>query len=239
MTMNLFAARRAIVEVGRRAHARGFVAGTDGNFSIRLGDRVLATPAGAAKGDLSPEDLVLVGLDGAVAAVDARRGRRPSSEIRMHLEAYRLRADVGAVVHAHPPTATAFALAGRPLAQCLMPEIVLTLGAIPLAPYATPSTDEVPASIRGLLPRADAILLEAHGVLCLGGDLWEAYRRLETVEQFATILHRTLAIGPPRVMKPEEVRRLHETRAALGVAGRLFPCDACPHGAGGGCAAPR
>lgn len=239
--MNLYQARRAIVETGRRLHAKGFVAGTDGNLSVRLGDRVLATPAGAAKGELAPDDLVLVDMEG--RPMGSRRGARPSSEIKMHLEAYRLRADVGAVCHAHPPTATAFALAERPLTQCLMPEVVLTVGAIPLAPYATPSTDEVPASIREYLPRADAILLARHGVLCLGRDLVEAYRRMETVEQYASIVHRAIALGPLSVMTPEEVARLHATRGPLGVEGALFPCEACPHGSGRGaglrCAAPR
>jgi L-fuculose-phosphate aldolase len=234
--VNLFAARKAIVEIGRHLYAKGMVAGTDGNLSVRLGDRVLATPAGAAKGDLAPDDLVVVDLDGRPTSP---RGRRPSSEIKMHLEAYRLRPEIGAVCHAHPPHATAYALAGRPLVQCHMPEIVLTLGAIPLARYATPSTDEVPAAIRALLPGADAILLEAHGVLALGRDPWEAYRRMETVEHYATIVARAETLGRPRVMTPDEVRRLLETRGGLGVEGRLFPCDACPHYVGAACTAPR
>jgi L-fuculose-phosphate aldolase len=124
--------RESIVEVGRRLWARGFVASNDGNISIRLGpDRLLMTPASVSKGFMTPEMMVVTDLDGAV--VEAAPGRKPSSEALMHLVAYRQRPDIGAVVHAHPPTSTGFAVAGIPLDRAVLAEVVTTLGSIPIA----------------------------------------------------------------------------------------------------------
>ncbi|HSA24843.1 MAG TPA: class II aldolase/adducin family protein, partial [Myxococcota bacterium] len=158
--MRTWQARQELVEYGRRLWLRGFVAANDGNLSVRLdGERVLTTPTGVSKGFMAPDDLLVTDLGG--ARVEGRG--RPSSELPMHLEIYRGRPDVRAVVHAHPPVATAFAVAGIPLDQCLLPEMVVSLGAIPIAPYGTPSTEEIPASIRPFVPRCDAVLLANHG----------------------------------------------------------------------------
>lgn len=226
--MELFDARQALCEYGRRLWQRGTVAANDGNLSVRIGeDRLLATPTGVSKGFMAPGDLILTDLDGTVVQGE----RKPSSELKMHLEVYRLRPDVQAVVHAHPPVATAFALAGVPLDQCLLPESVLTMGAIPIAPYATPSTDEIPASIRGYITKADAVLLANHGAVVWADSLEAAYYRMETLEHTATITYHALALGGPRPLDAQQVDKLRQVRDRMGLTGRCLPCEAagtCP-----------
>src|SRR4029079_1656885 len=147
MTQSL---REAIVEVGRRLWARGFVASNDGNISVRLGpDRLLMTPASVATGVMTGDMTAVTYLAGAV--VEAAPGRKPSSEALMHLVAYRQRPDIGAVVHAHPPTATGFAVAGIALDRAVLAEVVTTLGSIPIAEYGTPSTRELADTVAPLL----------------------------------------------------------------------------------------
>jgi len=221
-------ARQELLEIGRRLWLRGFVAANDGNLSVRLdGGRLLATPTGLSKGFMQPEDLVVTDLEGAVL-----EGRgRPSSELGMHLEVYRGRPDVRAVVHAHPPVATAFAVAGLPLDQCLLPEMVLSLGAIPVAPYGTPSTDEIPASIRPFVPRCDAVLLANHGAVTWADSLLGAFYRMETLEHTATITHHAMALGRLNPLPAAEVEKLGALRARYGLTGRVLPCQAagsCP-----------
>jgi L-fuculose-phosphate aldolase len=157
--------------------------------------------------------LVAVDLEGRVIS-----GRlRPSSELKMHLAVYRERPDVRAVVHAHPATATGFAVAGLALDEPFMPELVVNLGAVPLAPYATPSTDEVPRSIEGLVKGHGALLLSNHGVLTWGRSLSEAYDHLETVELYARILLAARAAGEPRAISGEKLEALYRIREALGL----------------------
>jgi len=219
-----FQTKRAIVEVGRRLWQRGYVAANDGNVSARLpGDRIIVTPTGRSKGFLDVQDLVVVDLEGRHLA-----GRlAPTSELPMHLFVYRARSDVGAVVHAHPPKATGFAVAGRPLAECVLPEVVLTLGQIPLTEYATPSTGEVPQSIADYVGRYNAVLLRNHGVLTMGRDVEEAYFRMETVEHFAAITLAATALGGPSPLSQEDVRKLLEVREKLGLPTELPACVAC------------
>lgn len=198
-------AKRDICEVGRRMYARCLVAANDGNISVRLGpDRILATPTLVSKGYMTPEMLVTVDLDGALV----EGSRKPSSELRMHLRVYRDRPDANAVVHAHPTAATGFAVAGVPLEEAYMPELVVSLGSVPVAPYATPSTEEVPESIAPYLRNHVALLLANHGALTWGGDLFEAYFRMETLESYAGILAAARAIGEPRPIPADKVRRL-------------------------------
>jgi L-fuculose-phosphate aldolase len=170
--------------VCRRLHARDLVGAGEGNVSCRLGaSRLLVTPAGANKGYLAPADLVVVDLDGARV-----RGRgRPSSELGMHLAAYAARPDAGAVVHAHPLTAIALTVAGLPAPNDLVPEASVVLGPIAVAPFATPGTEEVARSLAPFLPRHDVVLLERHGALALGEDLFRACDRLETLERVARV----------------------------------------------------
>ncbi len=196
-----------IVRVGRLLSERRYVVAGEGNLSVRLGPgRYLVTPAGAAKGDLAPGDLVEVDADGRPFGPG-----RPSSEWRLHAEIYRQRPDVSAVCHAHPPHATAYACARRALPASILPEAVLLLGGeVPLAPYATPGTPEIVASIQPLVARHQAFLLSNHGVVAVGGSLEEAYRRLETVERVAEVGLEAERLGGAVRLTPLQVRRLDD-----------------------------
>ena len=156
------------------------------------------------KGRMAPDDLVV--LD---AAGKKRQGARaPSSEWQMHTAAFAQRPDVGACVHAHPPYATAFAVAGVPLAECVLPEVVATLGSVPLAPYATPSTPAVGESLDKYIDRFDAFLLKNHGVLTLGPDLETAFRKMETVERLAQVVHLARSLGAVDTLSCGDVEQL-------------------------------
>ncbi len=221
--------RLDIVEVGRRLWARGFVASNDGNISVRLpGDRLLMTPTSVSKGFLTPEMMVVTDLDGRM--LSGEPGRKPSSEILMHLVAYRQRADVHAVVHAHPPQATGFAVAGIPLDRAVLAEVVTTLGSIPIAEYGTPSTPELSASVEPYVRKHDALLLANHGALALGKDLFAAYYKMETIEHFARISLVTRLLGREHLLSREEVGRLQELRGTYGIAS---PAPVCPDPASG------
>ena len=180
--MNHHEAVQGMIDAGRRLDRLGFVPATDGNLSVRLSPReIVATVSGVRKGELSSRDFVVIDPDGEVL----RGGGKVSTEIRMHLRIYRDRPDAMAVVHAHPPTATGFAVAGIPLTACVLPEVVATIGSVPLAPYATPSTEDLPASIAPFIRDHDAVLLANHGAVVFGPTLFDAANRMETVEQFA------------------------------------------------------
>jgi len=203
--------RGKIISVCRRLDQLGFVPATDGNVSARLdSDAILITPSMAAKGTLVPEQLLVVGMDGRV-----RRGEgRPSSEMRMHLMVYWLRPDVNAVVHAHPPVATGFAAARQGLIDPILPEIVQMLGPVPLAQYATPSTDEVSRSIEKLITLCNALLLANHGALTTGGGLDEALQRMERVEHLAKITLIARLLGGAKTLGQqdiEKIKRAYET----------------------------
>lgn len=202
---SLFSLRREMVEIGRRMYDRGLVVAAEGNMSARLPDgNILITPAGYCKGRMQPEDLVVV----TPAGKKVQGNNRASTEMGMHLTAMQKRSDVMAAVHAHPPYATAFAVAGISLADCILPEVVATLGGVPLAEYATPSTPQVGASIEGYLDKFDAFLLKNHGVLTLGPDLESAYRKMETVERFAQIVHLAHSLGTVDEMTCKQVDEL-------------------------------
>lgn len=208
--------RREMVRIGRLIWEQGYVAATDGNLSARMGsDRVLVTPSGESKGFLSAEELVVIGLDGSPLSAYRGRGQRPSSEIQMHLEVYRQRSDVRAVIHAHPPLAVAFSIAGVSLARCVLPEVIVTLGGIPTTDYATPGTAEVPDSIRQAIRDHDAVLLAHHGSLTVGATLWDAYLRLEKVEHTAKITLAAHQLGQVRSLSPEAVAKLTAMRNEL------------------------
>ncbi len=177
--------RLEIIKVCRKLESKGLIAASDGNVSCRLGqDCMLITPSGVSKGEMEPEDLARTCMQG-----NLLEGRiRPSSEIRMHLLVYRERPDVMAIVHAHPPLATAFTLAGFPFNSKVLPEVWLMLGKVPVAAYATPSTDEVPRSISPYIADSRAILLRRHGALTFGASVTEACMRMEKLEHCAKIL---------------------------------------------------
>jgi L-fuculose-phosphate aldolase len=184
--------RAELVEVGRRLHARDLVGAAEGNLSVRLGeDRFLVTGSGISKGHLTPGDLVVVDARGEVLSGT----RRASTELRMHLAVYAARPDVGAVVHAHPLTAVALTVAGLPPPSDLVPEAAVTLGPIALAPFATPGTDEVPASLAPYLAEHEVILLERHGALTMGRTPGEAFERMETLERVARVAFTARLLG--------------------------------------------
>lgn len=208
--------RKQICKVGRSMYGRGFVVACQGNLSVRVDqDRILVTPAGACKGHLEPRDLLVTDLNGIVKCGTGR----PSSEILMHLLFYRLRPDVLAVCHAHPLTATGFAAAGRALDVPVLPEVVVDLGTIPLAPYGMPGTGDLCESLQPLVGKHDAILLENHGVVTCGQDLTAAYQRMETVEQFARILLIAHSLGGPHLLSAVNIQKLIAARPHHGVWG--------------------
>jgi L-fuculose-phosphate aldolase len=210
-----------IVEVGRRMYARGYTASNDGNISVRLDDhRLLMTPKSVCKGFMSPEMMCITDLDGRKLAGE----RDPSSEMQMHLEVYRQRPDIRAVVHAHPPIATGFAVAGIPLDRAVLAEVVTTLGSVPIAEYATPSTLELPAAVRKYVKAHDGMLLANHGALTLGADVYAAYYKMETIEHFAHISLVARLLGGERLLSREEVFRLQGLRGSYGIASRAPIC---------------
>ena len=207
--------RADIVEAGRRMNARGYVASNDGNISARLGDgRLLTTPKSVPKGFMTPDMMVIVDFAGKKLAGD----RDPSSELPMHLEIYRNRPDVNAVVHAHPPTATGFATAGVPLTRAVLAEVVTTLGSIPIAEYGTPSTAELPAAVRKYIKAHDGMLLANHGAVTCGTDVMSAYYKMETIEHFAKISLVARLLGGENLISREEVERLQGLRGMYGIA---------------------
>ena len=226
--------RLDIVEVGRRLWTRGFVASNDGNISVRLpGGRLLMTPTSVSKGFMTPEMMVVTDMDGRLLAGEP--GRKASSEILMHLTAYRHRPDVHAVVHAHPPLATGFAVAGIPLDRAVLAEAVTTLGSIPIAEYGTPSTPELSASVEPYVRSHDALLLANHGALALGKDLFAAYYKMETIEHFARISLVARLLGREHLLSREEVDRLQALRGMYGIASPAPVCTDPPPGDDPGC----
>ncbi|HVX40890.1 MAG TPA: class II aldolase/adducin family protein [Gemmatimonadaceae bacterium] len=198
-----------IVRVCRRLHERGLVAGPDGNVSARLSDgSVLVTPSGASKVDVGVDDLVRVSASG--ERLDARGAA--SSELRMHLRIYRRRPDARAVVHAHPPTATGFAVAGESFVAPVLPEVILQMGEVPLVPYATPGTDALADLIEPFLERHDAFLMANHGATTLGASLEIALQRMESLEHAARILFVARGLGRVNGLSAADVRALHDSR---------------------------
>jgi L-fuculose-phosphate aldolase len=201
--------RQEIVYFGKQLYDRCFVAATDGNISVRVGhDRVLVTPTGMSKGMMREDDLVVVTSTG----VKLSGHREVSSEIAMHLLIYRMRPDVHAIVHAHPPTATGYAAAGMALDKALVSEIVLSLGSVPLARYATPGTPALCDALEPHVANHNAILMANHGVVAYADELHKAYMNMDTVEHFAKIALVTHVLGRQQVLSPHDVEKLTEAR---------------------------
>lgn len=219
--------RNLIIEMGRRIWVRGYVASNDGNITAVLNDReLLTTPNGVSKGFMTPDMILKVDRTGKVVSGSSKY--RPSSEVKMHLEVYKSRPDVKAVIHAHPPYATSFAVAGIPLNKCVLPEAIIVIGAVPLAPYGLPSTMEIPDSIRDLIQHSDAVLLQNHGTLTLGSDVLNAYHKLETLEHTASIVWKAIQLGNMNVLPEYERDRLMTLRDKFNLPGRVTTCDATP-----------
>lgn len=207
--------RAEIVEVGRRMYARGYVASNDGNISARLDEqRFLTTPTAVSKGYMTPDMMVIVDNQGTRLSGE----RKASSELKMHLEIYRNRPDVNAVVHAHPPLATGFAVAGIPLTRAVLAEVITTLGSIPIAEYATPSTAELPEAVRKYIKAHDGILLANHGAVTCGDSVTSAYHKMETIEHFAKISLVARLLGREHLISRDEVERLQGLRGTYGIA---------------------
>lgn len=226
--------RGEIIRVCRLVYQSGFVAATDGNISARLNDQyILATPSGFSKGFIEPDELIVVGMDGRQVTDyhhRAQRGLRVTSEILLHLEVYRQRPDVQAVIHAHPPITVALSIAGIPIAKCLLPEVLLSLGSIPTTEYATPSSPEGPLAIRPYIGNHDAIVLQRHGSVTIGKSPFDAFLKLEKVEHSAriTMILRQLGVDSP--IPPQEAAKLIEMRGRRGDESSTelcAECDAC------------
>lgn len=189
--------RRLICDIGRNLFNKDFIAANDGNISARLSaTEVITSPTGVSKGYLQPHMLVKVNLQGEI--LDAAEGYRPSTEVKMHLKIYNELPEMGGVVHAHPPYATAFAIKGEALDKMMMPESVIAMGDIPLAVYGTPSTEEIPDSLTPFLGKKTAVLLESHGALTWGKDVMAAYMNMERLEYTAKLTFLTRMIGGER-----------------------------------------
>lgn len=233
------AAREQVITVCQHLYRSGLIAAGDGNVSVRLDDdSVLVTPSGCHKGFIGPEDLIVTDLQGR-----KKKGApqlKPSSEFLMHALCYAERPDVGAVVHAHPPITVGLALAGVSLAQCVLSETCLSLGAILTAPYSTPTTEEVPQVLRPYVRQANAVVMDRHGALTVGRSLDEAFQRMEAMEHAAKITHTARTLGPVTPLPAREVEKLGALARKLGIPRAPDPCtlcNACPSGSGGTAAA--
>lgn len=206
----------------------GWVAANDGNVSVKLEDGTfLATPTGISKSFITPEKIVHIDKDANI--IEANGDYRPSSEIKMHLRCYKEREDVGAVLHAHPPVATGYAVANVPLDEYSMIETVIAIGSIPVTPYGTPSTYEVPDAITPYLGEHDVVLLQNHGALSVGADLLTAYYRMETLELFAKISLNAHLLGGAKEISRPNIDKLISMRANYKVTGRHPGYKKYPH----------
>ncbi|SHJ10973.1 L-fuculose-phosphate aldolase [Clostridium amylolyticum] len=211
--------REQICDICHKMWQQGWVAANDGNVSVKIDENTfLATPTGISKSFMTPDKIVKINEKGEM--IEENPGYKPSSEIKMHLKCYKDRDDVGAVVHAHPPTATGFALAHKHMDVYSLIECVIALGSVPIAPYGTPSTDEVPKSIEPYLQQHDVILLENHGALSVGSDLVTAYYRMETLELWAKTSLVAQLLGGEKEISRENIDRLIGMRSSYKVTGR-------------------
>ena len=217
--VNEFEIKKQICEIGKRIYNQGMVAANDGNISVKLNDHeFLCTPTGVSKGFMTPEYICKVDENGKV--IQANAGFKPSSEIKMHLRCYEKRADVNAVVHAHPPAATGFAVAHRPMDMYNMIEDVAAIGAVPLTPYGTPSTTEVPDAIEPYLNDHDVMLLENHGALTVGSDVITAYYRMESLELWAKITINAIILGGSYDIDRKNIDKLINLRSYYKITGK-------------------
>jgi L-fuculose-phosphate aldolase len=217
--------REDIIRVGKLVYEKGWVAANDGNISYRMDqDRVLCTPTGTSKGMMSADDLIICDMQG--NKLEGRKER--TTEIAMHLLIYSMRPDIRSVVHAHPPVATGFATAGKPLNQALLPEVIIGLGCVPLADYGLPGTAALTDGMLPYIPKYDAILMANHGAVCYGTDVLNAFFRMETVEHYARIALVAELLGGATVLPRVEVDKLYDSRTRYGVKARAGVEPGCP-----------
>lgn len=216
-------ARKLICEIGRLLYERSYVVSSDGNVSIRLDEyTVLATPTMTSKGRMTEDCLALTDMDGKPLT-----DKRASSELAMHLLIYKMRPDVRAVCHAHPPHGTAFAVAGLAIDKPILSEVILTLGCVPLTSYGTPSTNELTEAMKPFVAHHNALLMANHGAVAYGDDLWQAYDRLETLEHTARIAILAKALGGANDLPQEAIQKLINIREKAGYLKENARCQAC------------
>ena len=216
--------KKEICDIGARIYSKGFVAANDGNISVKVGpNEYYCTPTGVSKGYMTPD--MIIRVDGEGRKLEGKLN--PSSEFKMHLRVYRERPDVNAVVHAHPPTATAFAVCNIPLEQNLLPEAILTVGSVPVCVYGCPSTDEIPDSLMPYLQSHDAFLLQNHGALAVGNTLTKAFFVMDEVEYFAKVSLLARQVGNPQELPCEELEKLMDLRKKFGLPGKHPGCKTC------------
>jgi L-fuculose-phosphate aldolase len=216
-------ARKLIIEVGKLLYERSYVVASDGNVSIRLDENtVLATPTMTCKGRMTEDCLALTDMDGRPLT-----DKRASSELAMHLLIYKMRPDIKAVCHAHPPHSTAFAVAGLAIDKPILSEVILTLGCVPLTAYGTPSTDELTEAMKPFVAHHNALLMANHGAVAYGDDLWQAWDRLETMEHTAKIAILAKALGGANDLPQDAIEKLINIREKAGYLKSNARCQAC------------
>jgi L-fuculose-phosphate aldolase len=221
--MDEFQARKLIIEIGKLLYERSYVVSSDGNVSIRLSeDRVLATPTMMSKGRMTEDDLALTDMEGRPVS-----DKRASSELAMHLLIYRMRPDIKAVCHAHPPHGTAFAVAGLAIDKPILSEVILTLGCVPLTEYGTPSTSELSEAMKPFIAHHNALLLANHGAVAYGDNLWQAFDRMETLEHTAKIAILAKTLGGAVDLPADAIEKLIQIREKAGYLKENARCQAC------------
>ena len=221
--MDEIEARKLIVEIGKLMYDKGYVTSSDGNISCRLDEnRILATPTMTCKGRMTVDCLAITDLDG-----KALNDKKASSELAMHTLIYKMRPDIKAVCHAHPPNGTAFAVAGLAIDQPILSEVILTLGCVPLTDYGTPSTDELTESMKPFVEHHNALLMANHGAVAYGEDLWQAFDRLETLEHTAKIAILAKSLGGANDLPKDAISKLINIREKAGYLTKSARCQSC------------
>ena len=211
---------RQIIKVGNLLYSKGFVAANDGNISVKLSDNAfMVTPTGVSKGEMPESDMLIIDRAGKVV----EGTKKPTSEIKMHLSVYEKRKDINAVVHAHPPYATAFAISHARFDKTALPEVIFSLGKIAFTRYATPSSADLPVAVSEVIGGADAIILTNHGALTCGTDIMAAYYKMETLEHFSHITFLSRCLGGEKELPKEEIAKLFEIREKIyGQSNEIF-----------------
>jgi L-fuculose-phosphate aldolase len=223
--------KEQICEIGRRVYNKGFAAANDGNISYRVGENeVLCSPTMICKGFMTPDDVCMVDLDGNQLAGKKKR----TSEILLHLTIMKHRPDVKAVVHCHPPHATAFAVAGEPIPQCVLPEVEVFMGEIPIAPYETPGGQKFADTVVPFLKGTNTVILKSHGTVSFGKTLEEAYWKTEILDAYCRILLLAKQLGNVDFFSEKHSRELLDLKQRLGFDDPRFQvedCDLCGNSA--------
>jgi len=216
-------ARKLIIEIGKLLYERSYVVSSDGNISCRLDEnRILATPTMTCKGRMTEDGLAITDLDG-----KALNDKKASSELALHLLIYKMRPDINAVCHAHPPHGTAFSVAGLAIDAPILSEVILTLGCVPLTAYGTPSTNELTESMKPFIAHHNALLMANHGAVAYGEDLWQAFDRLETLEHTAKIAILSRALGGANDLPKDAIEKLINIREKAGYLSESARCQSC------------